>query len=88
MDPSLVMLRVDLSPAIVMRAQRPHEPDSCAHRAAEHTEAVGPFTNTAPPCLQEGPNIAVPWEALVPPAILGRTLIEFYLSRTTHNLVF
>ena len=88
MYPPLVMLGVDLGPAIVVRAQCPDESNARTHCAAQHAEAVGPFTNATSSCLEQGPNIPIPWEALVSPTIAGRTLVELNPSSTTYSLVF
>ena len=88
MYPPLMVLGVDLGPAIVMRAQCPDKSNARTHCAAKHAEAVCPFTNATSPCLEQGPNISIPWEAFVSPTVAGRTLVELNLGSTTYSLVF
>jgi hypothetical protein len=68
-DPSLLHLRVDLGPDVVLGV--PHPPDASADGTTQHAEHVGPLAAAAPPGLEQPPHITVSGEPLVGAAVTG-----------------
>lgn len=78
MDPSLLLVRIDLGEDMIFGIPHPSHPT--ANGTTQHAEAVGPFPTAAPSCLEQSPDISVSRKSLVRPAVACRTSIEFYAS--------
>lgn len=79
--PSLPVDTVHLGPDVVLAVPYPAHP--ATDRSAKHAEAIGPFTHTTPPGLQEDKGVVVPWESLEGLAMRVRALVEFHSGSTT-----
>src|SRR5271156_3413630 len=62
-DPSLLMLAVHLCPDVIFTV--PHPPDPGAGCSAEHAKAIGEFSRSSSPSLQQCPNLGVSWKSVV-----------------------
>lgn len=73
-NPPLAVITPDFCPDVVFAV--PYPPYPAADGATEHAEAVGPFTNSSSPRLEQHEGVVVAWEALIGPAMLVRALVK------------
>lgn len=85
MNPSSLVLRIDLCPDVILRVPDPAH--TTADRPAEHAEAIGPFTNTATAGLQKLPDIRIARESFKSAAGVFRASVEFDSGGTTGGLI-
>lgn len=85
MNPSSLVLRIDLCPDVVLRVPDPTH--TTTDRPAEHAEAVGPFTNTTTTGLQKLPDVRVARESFKSAAGAFRASVEFDSGGATGGLI-
>lgn len=83
--PALTVLTVYFGPYVVLAV--PYPADSAADCTAQHTEAVGPLTNTSSSCLEEDKSVTVAGEALVSLALGVGALVDLDTVGTTGLLI-
>lgn len=84
-NPSSLVLRIDLCPDVVLRV--PDPTNTTTDRPTEHAEAVGPFTNTTTTGLQELPDVRVARESFKGAAGVFRASVEFDSGGATGGLI-
>jgi hypothetical protein len=85
MDPSSLMLGIDLGEHVILRVPDPAH--SCASSTTQHAETIGPFTASASSGLQQRPDIRISWEAFVSIAVGVAAAIKLYLACSTSSFV-
>lgn len=85
MDPALAVFAVNLGPDVVLAV--PNPTDSATNCTTQHAEAVGPFTYTSSPCLEQDEGVAVARESLMSLALGVGALVEFDTVGATGMLI-
>jgi hypothetical protein len=85
MHPSSLVLRVNLSPDVVLCI--PDPTNTGTDSAAEHAEAVGPLACSATASLKKLPDVGITGESLVGAASGLGTTVEFYAGGATGGLI-
>lgn len=85
MHPTALMLRVHLSPDVILGV--PHPSYTSTKGSAEHAKAVGPFTGTSSSSLQQLPHIRVAGESFVGTTHSFRASVQFDTSCTACGLI-
>jgi hypothetical protein len=85
MDPTTLVFRIHLSPDVVFRV--PYPTNAGSDSTAEHAEAIGPFSHTAPACLQQLPDIRVTGESLIGTTVGLGAAVQLDTGGATGGLV-
>lgn len=81
MNPSLLLIGIDLRPHVIFSV--PHPSDTPSDRPTQHAETIGPFPASSLSGLKQGPYVSVSRKPFVIPTIPRRTSVEFYPCRSS-----
>lgn len=85
-NPTLLMLRIDLGPHMILSIPDPSYAPT--HSTAQHAEAVGPLSDTTSPCLKQAPDVTVSGEPLMSATRLGGAPVKFNSQSATGTLLW